>query len=107
MFQDISERRKAERALSLKNQVFEDSIAALSIADTNGIITEVNPAFLTLWGYDSKEDAIGGSVGSFFVNEAEPGRFLRPWARRGGGKASFWRAAPTVRRSSPAGWLPR
>ena len=70
-FADITGRKKTEEALWLKNQVFEDSIAAKSIADTKGIITEVNPAFLALWGHHTKADAIGCSVGSFFVNDKD------------------------------------
>lgn len=68
---DISKRKSAEDALLLKNQVFENSIAALSIADSDGIITQVNQAFLKLWNYASKEAAIGNSVASFFVKEEE------------------------------------
>lgn len=65
---DITERKRTEAELLLKNIVFETSVAANSIADNDGTITHVNPAFVKLWGYQSKEDAIGNSVASFFVN---------------------------------------
>jgi PAS domain S-box-containing protein len=68
---DISERKRAEAELRIKNQVFEDSIASQSVADENGVITLVNPAFLRLWGYASTGEAIGKSVGSFFADPAD------------------------------------
>ena len=86
---DITERRQMEKALQLKNQVFEDSMAALSIADLDGVITQVNPAFLKLWGYHSKEDVIGGSVGSFFINEEEGGQVLEALSRLGRWEGEF------------------
>lgn len=71
---DITERKSIEEALHIKNKVFESSIASQSIADKEGIIRYVNPAFLKMWGYSTLEQAIGNSVGSFFVNpsDAEP-----------------------------------
>jgi PAS domain S-box-containing protein len=68
---DITERMRAEAELRIKNQVFEDSIASQSVADKDGVITLVNAAFLRMWGYASKEEAIGKSVGSFFADPAD------------------------------------
>lgn len=68
---DITERMKIEDALRIKNQVFENSIASQSIADKDGIITHVNPAFLQMWGYAEKKKAIGNSIGSFFANPTD------------------------------------
>jgi len=70
-FTDFTERKRAEEALRIKNQVFEDSIASQSVADKNGVITLVNRAFLRMWGYASKEEAVGKSVGSFFADPAD------------------------------------
>ncbi|MDP3564200.1 MAG: PAS domain S-box protein, partial [Methanoregula sp.] len=69
--EDITDRKRAEEQLLLKNNAFESSIAANSIADKQGIITHVNPAFLTLWGYRTAEEAIGHSVSSFFAREED------------------------------------
>jgi PAS domain S-box-containing protein len=86
---NITEQRKSEESLRLKNQVFEDSIASLSIADADGVITEVNSAFLALWGYSTKEDAIGGSVGSFFVNEEDAGLVIEELGSSGRWEGEF------------------
>jgi PAS domain S-box-containing protein len=71
-FMDITERKRAEEALQLKNLVFQASIAANSIADLSGNITEANGAFLRIWGYPSKDEVTGKPLPHFFdePNEA-------------------------------------
>jgi PAS domain S-box-containing protein len=69
--QEIAERRKAEEALHLKNFVFNDSIAANSIADLNGIINEINNSFLKMWGYADKNEVIGKPITHFLFDEAD------------------------------------
>jgi PAS domain S-box-containing protein len=69
-FRDITERRQAEEVLRLKNHVFDTSIAANSIADVAGVITEINDAFLKIWGYSSKNEIIGHTI-SYFLNDPE------------------------------------
>ncbi len=66
--QDITERRKIMEELRIKDIIFNASLSAQSTTDINGIINHANPAFLEMWGYKSKEEAIGNSVGSFFAN---------------------------------------
>jgi len=68
---DITERRRAEEELLLKNIVFESSIAANSTADRNGIIQHVNPAFLEMWGYDKVDETVGNPVSHFFAIQEE------------------------------------
>jgi PAS domain S-box-containing protein len=62
---DITGRKRADESLLLKNLVFEASIAANSIADKNGIITEVNQKFLQIWGYASKDAVVGKPIEDF------------------------------------------
>jgi len=71
--EDFTARKRAEEALRLKNFVFDDSIAANSIADINGVITEANAAFLRIWGYLGKHEVVGKSLTHFLNNldEAE------------------------------------
>jgi PAS domain S-box-containing protein len=70
-FLDITERKRAEQALLLKNIVFDASIAANSIADMNGTITEANDAFLRVWGYPSKDEVIGKPLPQFINDQKE------------------------------------
>jgi len=65
---DITERKLAEQSLRLKNLVFDASIAANSIADLNGVITEANDTFLRVWGYLSKSEVIGKPL-LHFIND--------------------------------------
>lgn len=68
---DVTEQKNAQEELALKNLVFESSLTANSTADNNGVITHVNDAFLRIWGYESKESAIGQLMASFFEYEHE------------------------------------
>ncbi len=62
---DVTEHKRTEELLRLKNLVFDRSIAANSIADANGVITEVNGTFLRIWGYPSRAEAIGRPISDF------------------------------------------
>jgi PAS domain S-box-containing protein len=73
---DITERRKIESELSLKNLVFESSLTANSTADRNGTLTHVNSAFLRTWGCESKEAVIGKPIRDFFKHEREATEIL-------------------------------
>lgn len=67
---DITERKIVEEDLRLKNLVFDVSIAANSIADKCGIITEVNDAFLRTWGYLYKSEVVGKPI-PHFLNDLD------------------------------------
>ncbi|MCJ7523795.1 MAG: response regulator, partial [Candidatus Aminicenantes bacterium] len=69
---EIKERKRAQDALLLKNFVFDASIAANSIADLNGVITEANEAFLRVWGYPSKDEVVGKPL-AHFINDPNEG----------------------------------
>ncbi|HBF34892.1 TPA: hypothetical protein DDW35_10065 [Candidatus Sumerlaeota bacterium] len=69
--QKIINERSFTEALRLKNIVFDASIAANSIVDLDGTITEVNSAFLRLWHYSSKEEVVGKSRQDFFNDLGE------------------------------------
>ena len=68
---DITPRKRAEKELLLKNYVFESALEGNAIADMQGNVTHVNPAFMQLWGYPQKEDLIGRSISTFFADEQD------------------------------------
>jgi len=70
---DITERKKAEEALWLKNISFDSAIASNSIAGVDGLITEANESFLHNFGYRNKNEVIGKKLQHFLndINEAE------------------------------------
>lgn len=86
---DITGRKQADTDLRIKNQVFEDSVASQSIVDKNGVITYVNPAFLRLWGYATRERAIGNSVDSFFAEPDDARPVLEALAARDAWEGEF------------------
>jgi PAS domain S-box-containing protein len=57
--------RQAEEQLRIKNAGIESSINAIMMFDLNGEITYVNPAFLTMWGYEGDSEILGTHVSRF------------------------------------------
>lgn len=68
---DITERKRAEASLLIKDQVFESSLSAISTSDINGVLTNINPAFLKIWGYENPEEVLGKPIPDFLVSEDE------------------------------------
>lgn len=65
-----ADRKQKEEELRLKDIVFETSVAANTIADSDGNITQVNQSALELWGYSSIDDVKGKPLRSFIRDEA-------------------------------------
>ena len=63
---DITEQKKAEEALRIKDGAIESSINAIAIADMQGNLNYVNSAFLKLWGYGTPAEVLGKSVLGFW-----------------------------------------
>lgn|GEM_PF-4497866 len=65
-FSDITTRKEAEDELRMKDQAVAASINAVAIADLEGKLIYVNPAFLKMWGYDNEADVLGRSALEFW-----------------------------------------
>ena len=74
---DITEHKHVDAALRLKNLVFDASIAANSIVDPNGILTETNGAFIGLWGYTAKDEVIGQPLADFLNDPNEAADIIK------------------------------
>ncbi|KAF0159422.1 MAG: PAS/PAC sensor hybrid histidine kinase [Syntrophaceae bacterium] len=70
-FRDVTDLKHSDDLLKLKNLVFDASFAANSIADLEGVVTEVNNAFLQIWGYPSKDEVVGNPISYFFKDMGE------------------------------------
>jgi PAS domain S-box-containing protein len=81
--QDITERKLAEDDLRIKNQVFEDAIVAQSITNSAAVVTHSNPVFMRMWGYATREQALGMRVDTFLANPAEVAPILEALAAHG------------------------
>ncbi|MBN1167803.1 MAG: PAS domain S-box protein [Methanospirillaceae archaeon] len=69
--QDITNRKLAEESLLRKEAAIVSSLNGIAIADISGILTYVNPAFLSIWGYTDARDVLGQSVHSFWDDERQ------------------------------------
>jgi len=68
-FKDISERKRAEEALRVRESAIASSINSIAFADLEGNLIYVNPSFLELWGYDDDKEILGNSTLLFWQLE--------------------------------------
>ena len=80
---DITERKKMEQELRIKDFAIASSINAMVIGDLEGNITYVNKAFLDLWGDHSVEDVLGRPAVSFARDQARAEAILRNILEKG------------------------
>jgi PAS domain S-box-containing protein len=67
---DISDRRRTEEAMRIKDEAIATSINAIAITDAVGKLVYVNPAFLRLWGYESATEVLGRMPAEFAEEQA-------------------------------------
>ncbi|UCF57651.1 MAG: PAS domain S-box protein, partial [Deltaproteobacteria bacterium] len=68
---DITDRKKAEEELRIKDTALASSVNAIAMADMEGNLTYVNNAFLNCWGYKDKKQVLGKpSIGFWQVVDA-------------------------------------
>ncbi len=60
---------KAEEGLRLKANALENSIDPVLMANMEGKLTYVNPAFLKIWGYNREKEVLGRSCTAFLNRE--------------------------------------
>jgi len=68
-FIDITDRKKMEAELRIKDLAIASAIDAIVIADLAGNITYVNQAFLDMWGDNDASAVLGRSAVSFAKNQ--------------------------------------
>ncbi len=61
-------RKAMEKALEIKDHAIASTMDAVALADLDGRITYVNPAFLKIWGLKREEDAQGRNVTEFWFD---------------------------------------
>lgn len=69
--QDITTIKKTQEELYLKSNAIRSSINGIAIADLSGVLTYINPAFLTIWGYIHEDEVIGRDAISFWKDPLE------------------------------------
>jgi len=63
---DITEQKKIENILRIKNHAIESSINAIAITDLKGNLTYLNPSFVKMWGYKNEKEILGNSMLKFW-----------------------------------------
>jgi|GEM_PF-1098061 len=63
---DITERKRIEEAMHIKDWAIESAINSIVTSDIEGNLNYVNPAFLKLWGYNSPEEVLGKPAVEFW-----------------------------------------
>lgn len=66
---DITVRRKAEEMLRTEHNAIQNAANGIAIADIQGRLEHVNPAFLRIWGIERVEDVLGRMVSSLFQDD--------------------------------------
>lgn len=89
IIQDITDRKRAELERTRLAMAIEQIDEAVVIADGEGRIDYVNPAFTASSGY-SREDALGNSLRILRSGPQESDFFTEMWASINGGK--IWRS---------------
>jgi len=69
VIRDITERKKAEEELRMKENAIESSINAIGIADMNGKLIYANDACINIWGYKDIKEVLGRSLPEFFSEQ--------------------------------------
>ncbi len=63
---EITERKKVEEELRIKDNAVASSINAIAVADLEGNLTYVNHAFLRMWGYDDEKEILEKNAVEFW-----------------------------------------
>jgi PAS domain S-box-containing protein len=77
VMRDISERKRAEELLRMKDSAIESSINGIAFADLQGNLTFVNPSFLNMWGYSDSHEVLGKRSVTFWQSESEAEKVLQ------------------------------
>ncbi|MGD8778439.1 MAG: PAS domain S-box protein [Ignavibacteria bacterium] len=68
---DITDRKKAEEELKIKDHAISSTINAIAFTDLNKKVSFVNKSLLQMWGYEDENEVIGRNVLEFWKNPEE------------------------------------
>jgi PAS domain S-box-containing protein len=63
---DVTDLRRAQQKLWIKNSAIASSINAICLMDLEGNLTYVNPSFLKLWDYENTKEVLGKHYTEFW-----------------------------------------
>ncbi len=68
---DITERKRLEEELRLKDFVFKSSLTAERIYNNEGFTTHANQSSVKMWGYDYIDEVIGKPLGDYIADKSK------------------------------------
>jgi len=92
--QDITERKRIENELRIKDFAVTSAATGIAIADLDGIVTYVNLACLRMWDYEQEEEVLGKHANNFFADKKRFGVALKTVLQE-----SMWQGEGKARRS--------
>ncbi len=81
--EDVTERKRTEKALTVRERAIESSINGIALADMDGYMTYVNPAFLKMWGYQDQNEVLGRHYREFWDHQEDAGEIVASLAEHG------------------------
>jgi len=81
---DITEYKKTEEEMRIKDNAIESSINAVGFANLKGSITYVNRSFLEMWGYQDKKEILGKPMPSFWKTPENAIKVMQALMKSGG-----------------------
>ena len=75
--QDITEQKRIENELRVKDYAVTSAITGIAIADLDGNVTDVNPACLSMWDHENEEEVLGKHASTLFGDSSEAGAGLK------------------------------
>ncbi len=81
IFWDVTKEKQAEEALKKSEQqyrqFFEDDLTGDVISSINGQILDCNPAFITMFGFNYKEDALSSNITNLYQSLQSRDQFIQ------------------------------
>ncbi len=74
---EVTERKKAEKALRMKDLAIHSALSGIAISDMKGLLNDVNPSFLELWGYQDEEEILGKHATEFWANQEKAEKVMK------------------------------
>jgi len=69
IYSDVTERKKMEKELKIKDNSIQTSINAIAFTDLKGNVTYVNESFLKMWGYESLQEILGLNIMKYIASD--------------------------------------
>jgi PAS domain S-box-containing protein len=81
---DITERKRAEEVLMIKDHAISTSNSAIAFGDLNANLTYVNDSFIKMWGYEDGEEVLGTHGAEFVESKEDANEIIQTLIANGG-----------------------